>query len=238
MGIEYLVFVLLGFFASIVSAVFGFGTALVVLALGSHVLPIKETIALATVLFTATTISKSILFSRHIDWKVVAIMSVASLPFAYFGAFMLSYVPAQLLKRLVGLMVLIYLGMAVCKLFPKIRIGTFGLIAGSAAYGFLSGLLGSGNLIKAILFREMNITKEAFVGAMAATSILANLAKLTAYTQSGLISTDLNWPIVGLIIAGTSAAFLGRTILRGISIEQFERWVQVVLAVSALGLLF
>ena len=238
MAVDYVIFVLLGFFASIISAVFGFGTALVVLALGSHVLPIKETIALATVLFAATTISKSVLFTKHIDWKVVAIMSLASLPFAYLGATLLVHVPAQLLKRLVGIMVLTYVAMTYFKLFPKIRIATAGLIFGSAAYGFLSGLLGSGNLIKAILFKEMNITKEAFVGAMAATSVLANLAKLTAYTKAGLITMNLLWPITGLIIAGASASLLGRSILKGISVNQFERCVQAVLVISALGLLF
>ena len=238
MGIEHVGFVFLGFFASIISAVFGFGTALVVLALGSHILPVKETIALATVLFCATTISKSILFTKHIDWKVVGIMSLASLPFAYVGALLLIHVPAELLKRLVGLMVLIYVAMAYYQLFPKIKIGMPGLIIGSASYGFLSGLLGSGNLIKAILFREMKITKEAFVGAMAATSVLANLAKLTAYTKTGLLTSDLLWPIIGLLIAGSSAACLGRRILRNISVVQFERCVQVVLVISALGLMF
>ena len=232
-----MVFVLLGFFASIISAVFGFGTALVVLALGSHVLPIKETIALSTVLFCATTISKSVLFTKHIDWKIVGIMSLASLPFAYLGATLLVHVPAQLLKRLVGMMVLVYVVMTFFNLFPKIKIGLPGLVVGSASYGFLSGLLGSGNLIKAILFREMNITKEAFVGAMAATSVLANLAKLTAYTKTGLLTINLLWPIFGLIIVGTSAAFLGRRILKDISVVQFERCVQVVLVISALGLL-
>ena len=238
MTIEYVVFVLLGFFASIISAVFGFGTALVVLALGSHVLPIKETIALATVLFAVTTISKTVLFTKHIDWRVVATMPIASLPFAYLGAMLLTHVPAQLLKRLLGIMVLIYIVMTYYKLFPKVRIGTLGLIFSSASYGFLSGLLGSGNLIKAILFKEIKLTKEAFVGAMAATSVLSNLAKLTAYTKSGLLTTNLLWPVLGLVISGTMAVFLGRYILRDITVTQFERSVQVVLAVSTIGLLF
>ena len=165
-------------------------------------------------------------------------MSIASLPFAYLGAMLLTHVPAQLLKRLLGIMVLIYIVMTYYKLFPKVRIGTLGLIFGSASYGFLSGLLGSGNLIKAILFKEIKLTKEAFVGALAATSVLSNLAKLTAYTKSGLLTTNLLWPVLGLVISGTMAVFLGRYILRDITVTQFERSVQVVLAVSAIGLLF
>ena len=85
-------------------------------------------------------------------------MAVTSLPFAYFGASLLADVPADILRRPLGAMTLTYLALSIFKLFPRIKIGTAGLVAGSAAYGFVSGLLGSGSLIKAIIFREMNVT--------------------------------------------------------------------------------
>ncbi len=223
--------------AAIVSAVFGFGTALIVLAVGSHILPVKEAIVFGTVLFAASTIFKTLLFGKHFDWKVAGIMAVASLPFAYLGASLLSYVPDGVIRRILGIMILLYLVLTIFKLFPKIRIGTIGLVGGSVAYGFVSGLLGSGNLIKVIMFREMNITKEAFVGAMAATSVLANIAKLTAYIQSGLLSANHAWPIAGLVVAAILAVLLGRIFLRSISVPQFQIGVQVVLAVSAIGLI-
>jgi len=220
-----------------VSAVFGIGTALIVLALGSYILPVKETIALATVLFTASTISKSVLYSKQIDWKLVCMMSVASLPFAYWGATLMTDVPGEILRKLLGAMLLLYVGMSAFKLLPKVNIGTPGLLAGSAAYGFLSGLLGSGNLIKAILFREMNITKEAFVGAMAATSVVANIVKIIAYTDAGLLNAKLKLPAMGLAIAAVSAVAVGRCLLGGIGNSQFSIGLQIILGISAIGLL-
>ncbi|MBT3360042.1 MAG: sulfite exporter TauE/SafE family protein [Rhodospirillales bacterium] len=233
---EYVAFVALGFVSSIISSVFGFGTALVVLAVGSHILPVKETIALATVLFAASTLTKTLIFRNHIDWKIAGIMAICSLPFSYLGASLLAVVPADALKRLLGVMVLLYLIMNVFKLRPNFRIGTPGLVVGSAAYGFVSGLLGSGNLIKAIVFREMSITKEAFVGAMAATSVLSNFAKLTAYSQAGILTTDMAWPMAGLIASAVMVALFGRFLLRKISAVQFGYGVQIVLAVAAIGL--
>lgn len=234
---EYLAFVVLGFGASIISAVFGFGTALVVLAVGSYILPVKEAIALATVLFAASTITKTLLFGKHVDWRVAGTMAFGCLPFAYLGASFLAEVPADILKRLLGLMVLAYLVLTVFKLFPKFKIGTPGLVVGSAAYGFVSGLLGSGNLIKVFIFREMNITKEAFVGAMAATSVLSNVAKLGAYSKIGILSTAMAWPIAGLVVAAISAALIGRLFLQKVSADQFGYGVQLILAACAVGLL-
>jgi len=220
-----------------VSAIFGFGTALLVLAIGSHILPVKETIALATVLFAASTVTKTVLFSQHIEWKTVAIMALSCLPFAYLGAELLALVPADLIKRHLGLMVLIYLGLSLTNRLPTFKIGTAGLIGGSAFYGFVSGLLGSGNLIKVIIFREMKITKEAFVGAMAATSVMSNLAKLASYTQTGLLTIEMAWPAIVLVLGAIGTALLGRTILMKLDVKWFEFGMQILLGFAAGALL-
>lgn len=164
-------------------------------------------------------------------------MAIASLPFAYLGASLLSEVPAELLKRLLGAMILLYIVLTVLNLVPRFKIGTIGLIGGSAAYGFISGFMGSGNLIKAIIFREMNITKQAFVGAMAATSVLSNATKLCTYFASGLLSANQTAPIVGLVLGAIAAVLIGRKILHVVSSVHFEKGIQVVLAVSAVTLL-
>ena len=65
----YLAFICIGFGSALISAVSGFGTALIFLAIGSYLLPVKEAIALSTVLFLASTLTKSFVFGRHIDWK-------------------------------------------------------------------------------------------------------------------------------------------------------------------------
>jgi uncharacterized membrane protein YfcA len=232
-----LLFILLGFFASLISAVFGFGTALLVLAIGSHILPVKETIALATVLFAASTITKTIVFGKHIDWRVAGYMALVSLPFAFAGASLMVHMPTDVLKRSLGAMIMLYIIFTRCKYIPAVKIGTIGLIVGSASYGFVSGLLGSGSIIKAVIFREMSISKEAFVGVMAATSVLSNLAKLTAYTKSDLLGRELAVEIVGLVTAAMLAVFIGRRILRGMNAFQFEAGLQVILFISAVGLL-
>jgi uncharacterized protein len=234
---DYTLFVLIGLVSSIASAVFGFGNALLLLAIGSHILPVKETIALATVLFVASTVTKTFMFGRHIDWKVVAIMTVACLPFAYLGAQLLAIAPAEHIKRGLGAMVLIYLGLSLTNRLPSFKIGTAGLIAGSALYGFVSGLLGTGNVIKVVMFREMNITKEAFVGAMAATSVMSNFAKIFSYSQSGLLHTGLMWPALALVASAVVSAFIGRAVLRKINLKTFETGVQLLLGAAALALM-
>ncbi|NKB78147.1 MAG: TSUP family transporter [Gammaproteobacteria bacterium] len=237
MEITYLLFILLGFGSALVSAVFGFGTALILLSLGSYLLPIKETIALATVLFIASTVTKTVVFGKHIDWKLVGIMSVISVPFAYIGAELLYDLPGELLKRCLGGTILVYLLLERYQWFPRVKVGTTGIVLGSAAYGFMSGLLGSGNIVKVMIFREMKISKESFIGAMAATSVLTNVAKLNSYSTTDLLDVTQIWAMVGLVFSAVSAVFIGRLFLRKITVSQFQNGLQLVLFASAAGLL-
>lgn len=235
--ITYILFVLLGFFASIIAAVFGFGSAMVMLAIGPYLLPAEQAVALAAVLFGVSTLTKTLLFRHQLDWRVVGIMAAASMPFAYLGGTFLPQLPPGLLHRLLGLMILFYLATRHFDFLPRFKLGTKGLVAGAAAYGFTSGLIGSGNVIKVVMFREMNISREAFVGAMAATSVLASGAKTLAYYQAGLLDHNLAWPIAGLATAAIVAALLGRSVLKKVSNQMFDQGVQLVLAVAAIGLL-
>ena len=235
---DYLLFIVVGFISAMASAVFGFGTALLFLAAGSHILPVKQAIALATVLFAAATISKTILFRHHIIWRVAGVMALASGPFAYLGAELLAITDAGLIKRLLGLMVLAYLALKHTNQLPTFRIATMGLVAGSAAYGFASGFLGSGNVIKVIMFREMQVGKEAFVGGMAATSVLANTIKLVSYGHSGLLPRDMFWPGLALTLSAIAAAFAGRMVLQKLAMKDFELGVEILLGIAALALLW
>lgn len=234
---EYWLFVTLGFIASAVAAVFGFGSAMIMLAFGPYLVGAEQAIALSAVLFGASTLTKSLLFRKHLDWKVVAIMATASVPFAYLGGLMMPLLPNGMLARLLGVMILIYLLISRFDVLPRFRIGTPGLVAGSAAYGLASGLVGSGNIIKVVMFREMNITREAFVGAMAATSVLASFAKITAYWQGNLLNDSMMMLIAALVAVAVSAALLGRSTLRAISSDWFDRGVRLLLLFAAIGLL-
>ena len=233
-----LIFVLLGFVSCLISAIFGFGSALFVLAIGAYILPVKETIALGAVLFTASGMSKVILFRKYVDWSTAGIMAIGSIPFSYIGASLVPIAPAEVLRKGLGLMVLCYLIFSLSSWQIKIKIERVGLIFGSGIYGFLSGFLGGGNVVTAILFQEMGLQKEAFVGAMAATSLLANVVKVITYSKNSLITEERFSIIIGLICSAIFAVFLGRTLLKELSVKHFRRGVLAMLGIVAIGLIF
>ncbi len=238
MTVELIAFVALALAGSLVAAVFGFGSALIVLTAGPYLIPVTDAIALSAVLFGASTLTKTLLYWRQIDWKIVAVMAVASVPFAYLGAELVSVINPEVLRRMLAVMILLYLTLDTFDLIPRFKIGMAGLIGGSAAYGFASGLMGTGSLIKVVMFREMNISKQAFVGAMAASSVLASFSKIVSYSRANLLHADMMPVILALVVMAVAAALIGRRFLLHLSTRGFEIGLRIILAIMAAGLLF
>ncbi|MEM7294374.1 MAG: TSUP family transporter, partial [Pseudomonadota bacterium] len=99
MPIEIVAFLAIAFASSLVSAVFGIGTALLLLSLGALVLPVQHVIALSTVLFLAAGLTKSLLFRRSIDWALVAWVTIGSIPLAYVGGALVDDASPDFLRK-------------------------------------------------------------------------------------------------------------------------------------------
>lgn len=234
----YLIFIAVSLGASIVSAVFGFGTAMFVLAAGSLILPVKECIALATILFTGNTLMKSGLYWREINWRLTAIMSLVSLPFAFIGAQIMAVAPVDLLQTLLAVLTLIYVALHLRGPMPHVALSRPLVYGASGLYGFFSGLIGTGNLIKAIFLQRAGFEKQAFVGVMAATSVLANLGKLVSYSHSGILQPGHWKPGLALVAISILSTIAGRSLLRRLSSAHFQRGVLCLLIVLAVALIF
>lgn len=241
----YALFALIGFASTLLSSVFGFGSALLVLSIGPYLLPVHEVIALSAILFAASTISKTIVFRHTLDWSLVLIIAVGSLPFAYLGGMLLPHVSQPLLQIALGLLILVSLALkhpSVARCLKTRDSSAAGasrlkLTLIAAGYGIVSGLVGSGSVIKALFFRRMQLAKETFVGTMAATSVLASIGKITAYAQSGLLHSQLIWPALAMLVAALAAILIGRAVLLRIENRWFDTGVTVLMAVAATGLL-
>lgn len=232
----YLLFVSAAAAASIISAIFGFGTAMVVLAVGALVLPVKESIALATIIFTSNTLIKAWLYRREIDWRLTARMSLISLPFAYAGAEVMIWAPVDFMQKALGVLVVVYVLMQIKTPKTDLHLSKPVITACSGLYGFLSGLLGTGNVVKAMFLQRAGLERHSFVGVMAATSVLANIAKLGSYSHAGIL-TLAHWPAaIGLLLVSLISTITGRAILHRVNSDQFRIGVLIILTGIAITL--
>ncbi|WP_162938251.1 sulfite exporter TauE/SafE family protein [Kiloniella sp. EL199] len=235
---EPYIFLAIAFLGSLISALFGLGSGLIVLSLGSLFIPIKDCIALATILFMASTFTKTILYHQYIDWKLSAIIALGSIPFSLLGAETLASIdPEPLRPLLAGFIILsVIISTLGLQLFLPQRASI--ALAVAALYGYVSGLLSSGNPIKALALDRMGFEKQSFIGVMAATALGVNITKLVSYSDNSILRPE-HYPLgIALIVISITSALIGKKLIHRIENDRYKQGLSVILIFSAIALLF
>jgi uncharacterized membrane protein YfcA len=230
-------FLTLAFAVSILSATFGFGSAMILIPFSSFFLPIKQAIAIITIFFIATNISKIILFRRYIDWKIVFLIWIGAVPMVFVGASLLVYVPSELIERILGAVVLLYVINDYFKFTKHIRLNKAAIACVGGVYGFSAGITGMSGGIKAALLNHIGLRKERFIAVMSASAILLNFIKTAIYSKSSLVTTEDIPLVVGLIICAFLGTYIGKNLVKTIAPETFRKIILLVLFVVSLKLL-
>lgn len=230
-----LLFILLALFSVFLSTLLGFGSALILLAFGTFVFPLKETVAIASIVFLTATITKSLLFRGHINWPYTIRLSLIAIPFTIVGALLLPAAPETLLRYTLAGMIIVYL---LISYTGNLRIPPNNqfLYAVGGLYGFFTGIIGTGGIVKAAYFNYIKMEKREFVATMAATAIVLNIIKIPLYARAGLLTLQQLPLIVALILAAVAGAYLGKFALTKLNQFYFHLLVDLFLIISAFEL--
>jgi uncharacterized protein len=91
-----------------------------------------------------------------------------------------------------------------------------------------SGLVGTGNTIKVVLFDNIGLTHATFVSTMAVTSLGVNVSKILVYFQSRLFSASDVLSIIAMIVGSLSGLYVGIFCRGKLSVALFRPLVRVI----------
>ncbi len=217
----------------------GLGTALFLIPVVALYFDPKETIGIVTIYGILLNINKMFFFRRHIRVNIGIKVIVYSVPGAILGSFALTFIPADIFKKMLAAIILFYLICEVCKLAPKAKdhekaaVPIFGFL-----YGFLSGLVGTGRIIKGPLFTSLGLLKGAFIGTYAFTSFFVNVPKLITYYSTGIIDSSSFQRSIPFLFISIIATYTGSLFVEKIRSDVFYYILIVSFAASALMLFF
>jgi hypothetical protein len=235
--IEYIVFLTIALIITIIAGALGFGAAIILIPISSFFIEIKKAIAILTIYFMAVNISQIYLFWKNIDWKLVGYILLGAIPAVIIGAFLMVISPSEIIKRILGVIIILYIINEIFQFFKKYKLRNLMISFVSMFYGFFAGIIGTGNTVKVALLTHMGITKERFIAIMATTAIFVNIIKTIIYSRSLLISSADIPLIVSLIIIGFIGAYIGKLLVKKISQKFFRYAILILLLVMALKLI-
>ncbi|KVV22569.1 hypothetical protein WK78_23970 [Burkholderia cepacia] len=234
----YLFVLLVGLVAGALSGVIGAGSSILLLPVLVFQFGPKQAVPIMAIAALMSNVAKMLSWWREIDWRAFAAWSIPGVPAAALGAHTLLILPAQVVN--------VTLGVFFIAMIPgrrwlharqfRIRLWRFALTG--AVVGFLTGIVLSTGPLSVPAFTAYGLAKGAFLSTEAASSLALMVSKIVTFQQFGAL--PLPSVIRGLII-GTSVmigAFVGKAVVRRMSVHAFHHVLDAVMLCSGLSLLW
>lgn len=226
----YVILVLSGFAAALVSGAAGFGGALLLLPVVVACIGAQAAVPVLTLAQLLGNLARMIFGFRQIEWKSVGLFCITALPLAALGAFGFSMLPISIVTRCVGGALILLAGLQLARKL-RFRSRNRPLLIGGACTGLLSGLAGSAGPIGAAVFLILDLSPVAYIASEAATATAMHLLKTVVYSK--LLGLDRTTLITGLTMGAAMVAgtFVSNRWIRNAEKGRFQRYVAVLLII-------
>jgi uncharacterized membrane protein YfcA len=227
--------VVASFFTSALTAAFGVGGGVAMMALMGMFLPVAALIPVHGAVQLGSNTGRAWHQRPFIRHDVFLPFLIGSLIGAVAGAFVVLQLPDALLKLILGGFILIITWGRI----PGFdRLGRIGLAVGSAATALLTMMVGAtGPLLSSVFAQIIGNDRKALIATHAAGMTIQHTLKIIVFGLAGFAFAA--WlPLVALMIAsGYLGTVYGSRLLERLPEAQFRRWFKIGISLLALDLL-
>ncbi len=238
----FLMAAMIVFIAFFVKGFTGFGPALILIPILSNFFPAPQVIYLSTLLDLFAGFYLLITVRRMINWRLVFPVLLLFFPGAYLGAHLLSLMESTLLKQLLGIAMLFFIGIIWFNTLPKtnqikVKIKQHWTLIISFLAGIGGGLFGiSGPLL--VIYFKLAYQKEIFRAQLIAIFAFGAAWRLFLYHSLGNRLGFDWWQFLIFLLVMFIAIRLGSAFHLHIDQKKFDRLVALILLFPSFSLLF
>lgn len=230
-----LVLIIGSLFTSAITAAFGLGGGIAMMALLAGALPLAVVVPVHGVIQLGSNSGRAIVQRRHIVWRIVLWLGVGAVFGAWIGGYAVAGLPDRPLKLALALFVLWSVWGAKPKFqrLPAYAIGVAGVA--SAAVSMVFGATGP---LVAALLNPLIKDRFGLVATHAASMVLQHLLKIAVF---GLLGFDfLPWlPLIAAMVAtGFIGTLAGTHLLRRMPETMFRIGFKTVMTLLALDIAY
>ena len=220
------IIVLSSFFTSALTAAFGLGGGLALLAILGAAAPPAAAIPVHAVAQLGSNASRLIIQFRHVAWSIALWFVAGSALGSAIGARLFVEIPGALLQGVIGVFVLLTVFGPKPKGFAP---GVKTYFATGAASALLSMFVGATGPIAASMLRVTKLDKLKTVATHAAAMAGQHAIKSLAFGFIGFAYADWAFVIAAIIMAGFLGAAAGTRLLHALPEEKFRKGFTLVL---------
>ncbi len=216
---------------SFISAAFGLGGGMVLLAVMATILPAAALVPVHGVVQIGSNISRAAVMAHYIHLPVLLPMTLGGLIGAMIGGLIAVRLPDWLLFLAVGTFVL---WSAWSK--GSLGLGRATLFLGGGVSGFLTMFIGGTGPFVAAVIKTLNLDRMAHVGTQAGCMVFQHGLKIAVFGVLGFNYAPYLPLVGGMIVTGFLGTLVGRKVLHGMGDSRFRFALTILLTILGLRL--
>ena len=252
---DIVVISVVAFFTATLTFFSGFGLGTILAPVFALFFPIDIAIALTGVVHFSNNMFKIILVGKKTDKAVLLRFGLPAIVASFAGAWLLlkitvlpTLVEYELwgrdfaitpVKLIIGSILIIFSLLEISPRFQKVQFGKDKLIFGGILSGFFGGLSGIQGAIRSAFLIKSGLSKEAYIATGVVIASLVDFTRLSVYA-SRFTAANLhgNLPLlVFATVAAIAGAYLGKKILKKVTLRSIQLLVAIMLIFISLALI-
>ena len=235
--IQALVLGLLGLGAGVLGGVIGFGTTIILMPALVYFYGPIQAIPVVALVATVANLSRIFLWWSSINWSVCFVYSITAIPAVILGVNTLVSLNDQLVEITLGLFLILLIPIRrwMRKKNFYLKLWQMSLVGG--AIGYLTGIVATTGAINTPFFLAFGLTKGAFLGTEAASTLSILVTKGITFHQLGFLNNTAI--IQGLLIGACVliGSIFSKRIVLALPEKKFLLLMELVMLVSGISIL-
>ena len=227
----------LGFIAGVLGGVIGFGTTIILMPALVYFYGPMQTIPVVAITATVANFSRIFIWWKLIDWRVCFFYSLGGVPAVVLGANTLVNLNEEFIQITLGVFLILLIPIRRWMRNQQFYLKTWHMVLVGIFIGYLTGIVATTGAINTPFFLAYGLTKGAFLGTEAASTLSVLFAKGATFHQLGLLNTAafIQGLLIGLSVMVGS--IVSKRIVLSLPEEWFMRLMELVMLVSGCSII-
>jgi len=234
----YLLVLSVGLIAGIISGIVGFGSSIMLMPVLVITFGPREAVPIMAVAAIMANASRVAVWWREVDWRAVGVYALAGVPAAALGARTLLVLPPRIVEASLAVFFIAMIPIRHWLLVHNFRLKLWQLAVVGACIGFLTGIVVSTGPVNAPFFLAYGLTKGAFLGTEAMSSLTVYVSKSLVFRSFGALPIEAITQ--GLIIGCSlmAGSYIAKSFVLKMDAAKFRLLMDALLLISGLTMLW
>ena len=235
--LQALVLGLLGLGAGVLGGVIGFGTTIILMPALVYFYGPIQAIPVVALVATVANLSRIFLWWGSINWSVCFVYSITAIPAVILGVNTLVSLNDRLIDITLGLFLILLIPIRRWMRMKNFYLKLWQMSLVGAVIGYLTGIVATTGAINTPFFLAFGLTKGAFLGTEAASSLSILFTKGITFHQLGFLN---NTAIIQGLLIGASVligSIFSKRIVLALPEKKFLLLMELVMLISGASIL-